>query len=281
MTNPTSNFNWQMPTNTDLVYQLPADFEVFGQAVDSTLADLKGGTSGQVLAKNSNTDMDFVWVAQDDSNAIQNTIVDAKGDLIGATAADTPARLAVGTNGQVLSADSTAATGLAWTTPAAGGSLIKLASNTFTAVSSFSLPTSTFSSTYRNYKMIFNIDDSVTPTGVFLRMRNAGADKTGASYYSGNWKIPYTGSAAMQFQTTGGTSSQILDSHLNVICNLEIGNPFIAQRTSIGVDSVEGNLIYRQAGIVTFLSNDSCDSLTIFMTGGTFTGRYTVYGYGQ
>jgi hypothetical protein len=110
-----------MPTPTDLVTDLPADFEVFGQAVDSSMADLLGGTTGQVLAKNSNTNMDFVWVAQDDSNAIQNTIVDAKGDLIGATAADTPARLAVGTNGQVLTADSTAATGLAWATPAAIG----------------------------------------------------------------------------------------------------------------------------------------------------------------
>jgi hypothetical protein len=58
--------------------------------------------------------MDFSWVTTDDANAIQNAIVDAKGDLIGATAADTPARLAVGTNGQLLSADSTAATGLAW-----------------------------------------------------------------------------------------------------------------------------------------------------------------------
>jgi hypothetical protein len=61
MSNPTSNFGWQMPTNTDLVSQLPADFEVFGQAVDTSLADLKGGTTGQVLKKNSNTDMDFVW----------------------------------------------------------------------------------------------------------------------------------------------------------------------------------------------------------------------------
>jgi len=50
MANPTSNFNWQMPTNTDLVKDLPADFEVFGQAVDTSLADLKGGTSGQILA---------------------------------------------------------------------------------------------------------------------------------------------------------------------------------------------------------------------------------------
>ena len=111
MTNPTSNFGWQMPTSTDLVTDLPADFETFGQAVDTSLADLKGGTSGQVLSKASNTDMDFTWVTSDDANAIQNTIVDAKGDLIGATAADTPARLAVGSNGQLLTADSTAATG--------------------------------------------------------------------------------------------------------------------------------------------------------------------------
>ena len=120
MSNPTSNFNWQMPTASDLVTDLPADFETFGQAVDTSLADLKGGTTGQVLSKASNTDMDFTWVAQDDSNAIQNAIVDAKGDLIAATAADTPARLAVGTNGQVLTADSTAATGLAWATPSGG-----------------------------------------------------------------------------------------------------------------------------------------------------------------
>lgn len=49
-----------------------------------------------------------------DPNAISKTIMDAKGDLIGATGADTPARLAVGTDGQVLLADSTQATGLRW-----------------------------------------------------------------------------------------------------------------------------------------------------------------------
>ena len=64
MTNPTSNFGWQMPTSTDLVTDLPADFEVFGQAVDTSLADLKGGTTGQILTKNSNTDMDFVWSSE-------------------------------------------------------------------------------------------------------------------------------------------------------------------------------------------------------------------------
>jgi hypothetical protein len=112
MANPTSNFNWQMPTASDLVTDLPADFEVFGQAVDTSLADLKGGTTGQVLSKTSGTDMDFTWVTTDDANAIQNAIVDAKGDLVAASAADTPARLAVGNNGETLVADSSTATGL-------------------------------------------------------------------------------------------------------------------------------------------------------------------------
>jgi hypothetical protein len=89
-----------------------------GQDIDTAFVDLKGGTTGQVLSKASNSDLDFTWVAQDDSNAIQNAIVDAKGDLIAATAADTPARLGVGTNGQVLTADSAEATGLKWTTVA-------------------------------------------------------------------------------------------------------------------------------------------------------------------
>ncbi len=101
-----------MPTSTDLVTDLPADFEVFGQAVDTSLADLKGGTTGQVLSKASNTNMDFTWVTSDDANAIQNSIVDAKGDLIAASANDTPARLAVGNNGETLVADSSTSTGL-------------------------------------------------------------------------------------------------------------------------------------------------------------------------
>jgi hypothetical protein len=67
MANPTTNFGWQMPTATDLVTDLPADFEVFGQAVDTAFVDLKGGTTGQVLSKASATDLDFTWIEQDDT----------------------------------------------------------------------------------------------------------------------------------------------------------------------------------------------------------------------
>jgi hypothetical protein len=61
--------------------------------------------------------MDFTWVTTDDANAIQNSIVDAKGDLISATANDTPARLAVGNNGETLVADSSTSTGLRYQAP--------------------------------------------------------------------------------------------------------------------------------------------------------------------
>ena len=61
-----------MPTATDLVTDLPADFEVFGQAVATSMADLLGGTTGQVLSKTSNTDMDFTWIEQDDTTLAFN-----------------------------------------------------------------------------------------------------------------------------------------------------------------------------------------------------------------
>jgi hypothetical protein len=136
MSNPTTPFGWQMPTAVDLVTDLPADFAVFGQAVATSMADLLGGTTGQILSKASATDMDFTWTSANPGDitgvtagvgisgggtsgdvTVTNsmaTAIDAKGDLIAGTGADTFSRLAVGTNGQVLKADSTAGTGLAW-----------------------------------------------------------------------------------------------------------------------------------------------------------------------
>jgi hypothetical protein len=98
--------------------------------------------------------MDFTWVTSDDANAIQNSIVDAKGDLIAATAADTPARLAVGTNGHVLTADSTAATGIKWAAPAGGGKVLQVVNATY------STQTSTTSTTFADT----GLTATITPT---------------------------------------------------------------------------------------------------------------------
>jgi hypothetical protein len=117
MATVTPNFNWPVPTSTDLVKDGATAIEALGDSIDASLVDLKGGTTGQVLSKTSGTDMDFTWVTTDDANAIQNSIVDAKGDLISATANDTPARLAVGANGETLVADSSTSTGLRYQAP--------------------------------------------------------------------------------------------------------------------------------------------------------------------
>ena len=154
MATTTTNFGWDIPQSTDLVKDGATAIAALGQDIDTALIDLKGGTTGQVLAKASNTDLDYSWVAQDDSNAIQNAIVDAKGDLIAATAADTPARLAVGTNGHVLTADSTAATGLKWAAAAGGGKVLQVVQATSTTATT--IATTTYTDT--------GLSLSITPT---------------------------------------------------------------------------------------------------------------------
>lgn len=88
---------------------------------DNTVTRLGVGTNGQVLTANSATATGLEW--QTPSNDIPVSIVDAKGDLVIGTADNTVSRFGVGTNGQVLTADSNQANGLVWTTPAAAVSL--------------------------------------------------------------------------------------------------------------------------------------------------------------
>ena len=61
----TTNFGWETPDDTDLVKDGAAAIRTLGSAIDTSMADLEGGTTGQILAKNSNTDMDFIWITND------------------------------------------------------------------------------------------------------------------------------------------------------------------------------------------------------------------------
>jgi hypothetical protein len=55
------NFSWPEPDNTDLVKNGALAIRTAINAIDTSMVDLKGGTTGQVLAKATNTDMDFTW----------------------------------------------------------------------------------------------------------------------------------------------------------------------------------------------------------------------------
>ena len=151
----TTNFGWTTPDDTALVKDGAAAIRTLGSSIDTSFLDLKGGTSGQVLSKNSNTDLDFAWVDQDDSNAIQNALLTTTGDTIYASGASTPARLAVGTTGQVLTVSGGVPT---WATPAAAGGMTLLSTTTLSGTST------TVSSISQSYKHLLVIGSAITLT---------------------------------------------------------------------------------------------------------------------
>jgi len=83
MATTTTNFGWTVPSDTDLVKDGAAAIRTALGGVDTSMVDLKGGTTGQVLSKNSNTDMDFTWTEQDDTTLSFNAQTGTTYTLVG------------------------------------------------------------------------------------------------------------------------------------------------------------------------------------------------------
>jgi len=245
----TTYFGWETPDDTDLVKDGAAAIRTLGQAIDTSMQDLEGGTTGQILSKNSNADMDFVWVTNDvgditevvastpltgggssgsvtvgiqdgttaqkgavqleDSTsststtkastpnsvksaydlanaAIPKSLVDAAGDLIYATANDTPARLALGTAGQVLQVNS-GATAPEWATASGGGGMTLLN----TGGTALSSTTTTINITTTGYsKLEIYLVNVYASADVVLAMRLNG--DSGNNYSYSNVRTPGT-----------------------------------------------------------------------------------------
>jgi len=107
--------SWQTPVQSDIplsIIDAKGDL-IVGVSPDSP-GRLAAGADGLVLTVDSAQPGGLKWGAPAAGSGIPPGIVDAKGDLIGASGNDTPARVAVGADGQVLVADSTQPTGLKW-----------------------------------------------------------------------------------------------------------------------------------------------------------------------
>jgi hypothetical protein len=201
---------------------------------------------------------------------IQPTIVDAKGDLIAAVAADTPARLAVGANDTVLTADSSTATGLKWAT-AGGGAMTLLASGSFSGDTTLS----SISSSYTDLQLVLT-DVAASDSGD-LDFRING--DTGANYLSNTYA---TASAAptnqwngpLNLLTTTGNGSIFLNlfEYTNTDIN-KIGTRFDYQYNS------SLPLLYTAGRLVNSTLTAAISSVTFFSSsGGTISGNYKLYG---
>jgi hypothetical protein len=204
-----------------------------------------------------------------------------KGDVWGYSTTD--ARVPVGTNGQVLTADSAQALGIKWAS-ASSGALTKITSNlAFSGSTSVSV-NNCFTSTYTDYLIIFsNVASTISNTAFEMRFRAGGSDNSNSNYSYGNQPVNYAAGGTSSEFSTGGSLVRILG---NIINGTNKGSLFFyvnnPQATAITTWQGSGNnddATYRVGG--QFTATTSFDGFSIFPGNGAanISGNLTVYGY--
>jgi hypothetical protein len=292
----TTNYNWETPDDTDLVKDGAAAIRTLGNSVDTTTKALNPettlgdiayrsatsntntrlaiGSAGQVLTVAAGVPS---WASPSDQ-----TPLTTKGDLFTFTTVD--ARLGVGANGTVLTADSTEATGLKWVAPAASTSGFTFITSASPSASAATNVNSCFTSTYDHYRIMYYLTATTTSNNrLALRMRASGSDLTSNYKNAGS----YTNGA------DGAIGFNDLETSYIMIGQNDTGNPNMAYgvidilrpqasdytRLVINSSGFNGTTQYSYE-FRTFVNNTtSYDGFTIYVPSGNVTGNFKVYGY--
>ncbi len=240
-------------------FATPASGDIEGVTAGTGISG--GGTSGTVTITNS-----------------MATEIDAKGDLIVGTGADTFARLAVGTNGHTLVADSAETTGLKWAA-ASSGALTKIAAASFATESSVAVD-NVFTSTYTRYMALLRVQGSSSGPDLEIQYRYAGPTTQTTDYYGSGFSQDRA-NAQVNFGYVNG-SVAILGDNLQVVPSaVTIFFDKVGNSSQNPIHWGNGYQEYLQ-GLVSFAGyQDTQRIYTGFLikpSSGTITGSYVVYG---
>ena len=219
--------------------------------------------------------MDFVWSA--DSAGMTNPMT-TTGDTIYSSSGSTPARLGIGSTGQILTVSGGVPT---WANATSG--MTKVAGATFSGVTSVSFPNNTFTSTYNHYLVNFNLSDKSTFSAITGRFRAGGTDNTSSTYNTATQAV-LLNSSNPNFISSNATSfimGYINDPGL-FSQTLTFFNPQVVNYTRIlgttwGTDSGPNSSGSQSLGL-SFNNTTQFDSFTFICASGTFSGDYAVYG---
>jgi hypothetical protein len=202
------------------------------------------------------------------------------GDTIYSSSGSTPARLGIGSTGNVL----TVAGGVpTWAAPAGGGDYKLIAApTTFSAVSSQSL-NNVFTSTYLSYKVLITITSASTGVGLRLRFRASGSDDTTSNYRGATCRYRSASTSLANYvQDLNADSVYIGENGFTTatkgaFLEYTFNSPQASQNTYIN-----GNCSNMDDGLFTFGMHNtttSFDGFTVIVSGGNnITGNIAVYG---
>lgn len=326
----TTNFGWTTPADTDYVKDGASAIRTLAGGIDTSMAQLKGGTTGQILSKTNGTDMAFTWINNDQGDltaitagtgisvtsatgpiptvaidtattvdkttaqtltnktisatsntltgVINNTLTTTTGDLIYASSANTPARLGIGSSNQVLTVSGGVPT---WATPASSSAPItKITSGTFSASSNV-IVASCFTSTYKRYQVIIEMNHSTNNVNGYLRVRYGGSNEQATAYYGGAAGQDYNGATTVTMNNATAVDLGKINDSSNSLINFifsQVGTGTSVRPILTGTvyrSYVSGGLTY---GVEMGSNRSNYDGFNFYPNSGTITGSYAVYG---